>query len=119
MKVILTIIVIAILAVGGYYIIKGGYGNSGNSSVSSNSTVTNNVDINNLSFEPSNITVKAGSEITFANQDSVEHTVTANGGEFNQIVAAGDKAVITIPNPGTYDYHCSIHTTMKGKIIVQ
>jgi plastocyanin len=119
MKIFIVIIVVAVLAVGGYLIYRNSYNKSTSSSSSSTSVSTNSVNINNFAFDPSNITVTAGSKITFTNKDSVTHTVTADNGKFNQQVNAGATTTITISDPGTYGFHCSIHSSMKGTIIVQ
>jgi plastocyanin len=121
MKILIIIVVIAILAVGGYYLYKGNYNKSGSSSSNTNiaSVSTNSVEIKNMSFNPGDISVASGSVITFTNNDSTNHTVTANDGSFNYSISAGQTITFTIDNPGTYDYHCSIHTSMTGKILVQ
>jgi len=119
MKVFIVIIVIAVLGVGGYLIYKGGYNKSGQASSDNDSVSTNSVSISNFSFAPANITVKAGSTITFTNRESVAHTITADDGKFDQQVNPGKTTTVMINDPGAYDYHCSIHPSMKGTIIVQ
>ena len=50
---------------------------------------------------------------------SPEHTVTADLGAFNSgSMAESNTFTFTFTTPGTYDYHCSIHPTMVGQIIV-
>lgn len=120
MKTVIVVIILAVLAVGGYMIYKGSYNKpSQSSSNSSNSVATNSVKISNFAFDPANITVKAGSAIAFTNNDGTNHTVTADNGKFDQSVSSGQTATITISDPGTYTYHCSIHPSMTGTIIVQ
>ncbi len=64
--------------------------------------------------------VKAGATVTAKNNDSVEHTVTADDGSFNITVEPGKTATFTAPNDaGDYDFHCNIHTGMKGTLTVQ
>lgn len=118
MKIFIVVVVIAILAVGGYYIYKGSYSKP-NQSTNSSTVSTNSVNISNFSFDPASITVKAGSSITFTNNDGTNHTVTADNGKFDQSVSSGKTTAVTITEPGTYNYHCSIHSSMKGTIIVQ
>ncbi|MCL5410932.1 MAG: cupredoxin domain-containing protein [Patescibacteria group bacterium] len=120
MKIFIVVVVIAILAVGGYYIYKSSYSKPNQSTNSSSSSVsTNSINISNFSFDPASITVKAGSSITFTNNDGTNHTVTADNGKFDQSVSSGKTTAVTITEPGTYNYHCSIHSSMKGTIIVQ
>ncbi len=83
---------------------------------------TSKVTIQNYAFSPSSITVVVGvnSTVTWTNTDSVSHTVTADGGAFNSpILSSGQTFTYTFSTPGTFSYHCSIHTYMKGTVIVK
>jgi len=76
--------------------------------------------ITNFKFDPETITIKAGSTLTWTNQDSVAHTVVAQDGSWkSDNLAKGASFSYTFDKPGTYAYICSIHPTMKGTIIVQ
>ena len=122
MKAFIIIVIIVILAVGGYYLYRNKYNNSNSSnqtSINTSPIATNSIEIKNMSFNPNNISVASGSVITVTNNDSTNHTITANDGSFNHPVSAGQSVTFTIDNPGTYDYHCSIHTYMTGTILVQ
>lgn len=83
---------------------------------------TNTVTINDFSFGPQNITIKAGTTVTWKNQDSVSHTVTANVASSNapnsQEIAPGSSFSFAFPVPGTYAYHCIIHPSMQGTVTV-
>ena len=83
---------------------------------------TNTVTINDFAFGPQNITVKAGTTVTWKNQDSVNHTVTANVASSNapnsQEIAPGSSFSFAFPVPGTYAYHCIIHPSMQGTVTV-
>ena len=65
--------------------------------------------------------VKPGASITVKNEDSVNHTVTADsGGAFDVTVNAGGSATFTAPTkPGSYPYHCSFHAEMHGTLTVK
>lgn len=84
-----------------------------------------------LSFNPRTITVVVGvnNTILFTNNDGVEHTVTFTSGpsgvtsaQLNGLsisnLAAGSSGSITLTTPGTYQYHCTIHSWMTGTINV-
>jgi plastocyanin len=77
--------------------------------------------IKNFKFVPASITVKPGTKITFRNEDSTDHTVTADKGNafdtgsFGQ----GQTKTVTLTKPGSYAYHCSIHPFMHGAIVVK
>jgi plastocyanin len=75
------------------------------------------VTIKNFKFSPSPLKVKAGSKITVENADSTTHTFTANNGAFDTgDIESGSSASVTIKEPGTFAYHCQIHSFMKGTI---
>ena len=80
--------------------------------------VTHSIDIRNFTFTPSEITIKQGDIVIWRNYDSMGHTVT--GGELDsQIMQNGMTFTYTFNNKGTIDYICTIHPSMKGKVIVQ
>jgi plastocyanin len=81
---------------------------------------TNEVTIQNFSFSPATLTIKVGEAVTWTNQDSVEHSATADDGSFDTgSLATGQSGSFTFTTPGTYAYHCGIHPTMKAEIIVK
>lgn len=81
----------------------------------------NSVVIQNFAFSPSNLTVKAGTTVTWINQDSTTHTITSDNGAFqsSEDLNQGSNYTFTFSKAGTYPYHCSIHPNMKGTIVVQ
>jgi plastocyanin len=96
--------------------------NSNNSS-SSNSTpqATDKVTVQNFAFSPASITVKAGTTVTWTNSDSVAHTVTETDGKSGPAssdVNPGSSYSFTFKDAGTYQYHCSIHPSMTGTVVV-
>jgi len=73
--------------------------------------------IKNFQFSPDPIVVKAGGSITVTNDDGTAHTLTADDGAFDTGNLDGSATTtITVASPGTYTYHCKIHTYMTGKI---
>lgn len=77
-----------------------------------------NVVIENFSFNPTVITIKAGDQIRWTNKDSVVHTATGDSFDTGPL-AEGESKVVTFSTPGEYSYICTPHPNMKGKIIVQ
>ena len=78
------------------------------------------VAIANFAFSPTSLTVKAGDTVTWTNQDSTAHTVTADDGSFDsKNVAAGASFSQTFATAGTFAYHCTIHPTMTATVVVQ
>jgi plastocyanin len=78
------------------------------------------VQIDNFSFTPQEIKVKAGATITFTNRDDIPHTVVSTDQAFkSKALDTDDKFTTTLTKPGTYTYFCSIHPKMTGKIVVE
>ena len=92
----------------------------GTSSGTPSAPAAQEVKIKNSSFQPGTLTIKAGSRITFSNEDSTAHTVTATDKSFDSgNLKAGENFQKTFDTVGTFDYLCTLHPNMKGKIIVQ
>ena len=78
------------------------------------------VKIDNFSFSPSELTVAAGTTVTWTNQDDVPHTVVGTGGAFkSKALDTDDKFSFTFDKAGTYAYFCGVHPMMTGKIVVK
>jgi plastocyanin len=80
------------------------------------------VRIDDLKFIPAARTVKVGTEVTWINRDSTEHTVTANKNTFNSGNLATDKEFsFRFTQAGEVKYHCEIHgkDLMSGVITVE
>ena len=74
-----------------------------------------------FAFAPKDIKVKVGQKITWTNDDSAAHTVTAkSGGSFDSgTLAQGASFTFTAAKPGTIEYFCAIHPSMTGTVTVQ
>ena len=80
----------------------------------------NTIVIKDFDFAPMTLTVKAGTTVTWKNEDGEPHTVTSDTGLFRSGGLDQDDAFsFKFDNPGVYKYVCSIHPKMVGKIIVQ
>jgi plastocyanin len=78
------------------------------------------VKIDNFSFGPQMLTVPVGTTVTWTNRDDIPHTVVSTDGVFKSKVRDTDeKFSYTFTKAGTYEYFCSVHPKMTGKIIVQ
>jgi plastocyanin len=81
---------------------------------------TKAVKIAGFAFAPSSVTVKVGDTVDWTNGDSVGHTATADDGSWDTgTIAAGTKASLTFTSAGTFAYHCTIHSSMHGTIVVE
>lgn len=78
------------------------------------------VTMKNRTFTPKEITIRTGQTVTWINEDSLEHDVVANNGEFkSDLFGQGETFSFTFTEAGTYPYFCSIHPGMTGTVIVE
>ncbi len=85
-------------------------------------TLAEDVSIDNFVFKPVEITIKAGSTITWTNRDDIPHTITdaAHPPVFHSpALDTDDHFSATFTTPGTYHYFCSLHPHMQGTVIVR
>jgi plastocyanin len=89
-------------------------------STASTSTASQNpIAIQNYAFSPSTLTIRKGANVTWKNDDSVQHMVVSDSPAFSSpLLNTGDTYTFQFNSTGTYSYHCSIHTYMKGTITV-
>jgi plastocyanin len=81
-------------------------------------------------YDPDELTVSAGAEVTVANQDTVLHTVTSGTGTSDPqsaqtfdsgFIGPGQSGALSLAQvpAGQYDYYCQVHPYMTGKLVVQ
>ena len=106
----------ALVAIGGLAVALGACSSTG--AAKSNAPAGGTIAISNFKF--STISVPAGSTVTVSNNDVPTHTVTSDDGtSFNVKVAPGKSVTFTAPSkPGTYKFHCNIHSSMHGVLTV-
>jgi amicyanin len=78
------------------------------------------VGMDHSTFIPSEITVAPGTTVTWVNNEAMPHTVVDSNKGFRSKTLVKDAAFsFTFTAAGDYDYVCSIHPNMKGKVIVK
>jgi amicyanin len=78
------------------------------------------VKIDNFTFAPQSLTIKAGTTVTWTNEDDIPHTVVATAKAFkSKVLDTDDKFSFTFATAGTYEYFCSLHPHMTGTIVVE
>lgn len=83
------------------------------------STEPGNVAISGFAFIDQQITVSAGSTITWTNADGPAHSVVAEDGSFiSKSLGTGETFSNTFDTAGTYSYICGIHVSMTGTVVV-
>jgi plastocyanin len=82
-------------------------------------TIVQPSDTMSLRYEPSSLTVTAGTTVTWVNNGSTSITVTSPDGLFDsESIAAGGSFSYTFDTPGTFRYFCVPYPHMKGVITV-
>jgi plastocyanin len=93
--------------------------NSSNPTSSSTPTAAASVSIQNFAFSPATVHVLQGGTVTWTNKDASAHTATDNNGTFDSGNLATDQTFkFTFSTPGTYTYHCTIHSMMASATVV-
>jgi plastocyanin len=78
------------------------------------------VKIGNFTFDPPVLKIKAGTVVTWTNEDDIPHTVAAADRSFkSKPLDTGEKYSATFSMPASYTYFCSLHPQMKATIIVE
>ena len=104
-----------------------GYGTPASNTTTSPAATTttqaaggNAVTISGFAFSPATLNVAVGTKVTWTNKDGTTHTVTSDTNVFSSgNVANGASYSYTFNTAGTFPYHCSIHSYMKGTIVVK
>jgi len=120
--------VVAVISLGALAFTVQAVGAQSTSTISTTNTNVANVSIvsgaqnpdNGQFFSPANITVVLGvnNTVVWTNNDSTEHTVVALDNSFSATLQPGQTFTHTFTAPGVYNYHCTIHTFMKGAVVV-
>ena len=76
--------------------------------------------IDNFAYSPPTLVVAPGTTVTWTNADDDAHTVVEKQGKFKSAALDTDDTFSqTFTAPGEYEYFCSLHPRMIGKIVVQ
>ena len=129
-KIIIVILVLIVIIIGFYFIYNKNNSYSihnkqiNTQDISKGSTVQSGnviVDIKNFAFNPQILNIKSGTNVSWINNDSVPHTITSDSENIlnSPTLAPGESFNFTFTNSGTINYHCNIHRTMNGTIIVE
>jgi len=90
----------------------------------------NEVVLQHVQFVPATLTIAPGETVTWRHDDgSTPHSVTADDGSFDSnascipsvastCLAQGQTFARTFPDAGTFRYHCKVHGSMTGTVMV-
>src|SRR5262245_24051998 len=77
------------------------------------------VKIGNFTFGPQELKVKAGTMVTWINEDDIPHTVVSPNNFRSKALDTEGSYSFTFTTPGTYKYFCSLHPHMTGTVVVE
>ena len=70
-------------------------------------------------YDPTQLSVLVGTSVTWKNDDSINHTVTADGDAFSSgYLPPGGAFTFTFAKQGRFAFHCTIHKFMRGEVDV-
>lgn len=104
-------------------VLVAGCGSSGGTTTTASGTTGSGgaqVVMKGFAFDPASVTIKAGQSVTWTNEDSATHTVVGDNNEFESgNLANGADFSFAFEKAGTYTYHCGVHPSMKGTVVVE
>ena len=79
------------------------------------------ITIDNFTFSPKELKVKAGTTVTWTNHDDIPHGIASSNNAFakSKVLDTDDSYSFKFTAPGTYQYFCYIHPHMVGSIVVE
>jgi plastocyanin len=78
------------------------------------------MDLGPAGFGANPLTIPVGSIVTWTNTDAIDHTTTSDTGMWDSgVLTPGSTFTFTFAEVGTFPYHCTIHPTLTGTIVVQ
>ncbi len=78
------------------------------------------VSIVNFAFTPAEITIAAGESVAWTNDDGAPHALAYHdGAKGMDLLLPGATFSRRFDRPGTYDYSCSVHPYMTGRVVVR
>ena len=78
------------------------------------------IEIRGFEFFPNDVSVLAGTKVTWINRESAPHTATQRQGDWDTgVLNEGESKTLTFDKAGAYEYICAIHPSMQAKITVR
>src|SRR5260370_11241711 len=82
-------------------------------------TGVTHMNMQNFAYQMANNQVRAGTTVTWTNQDNVPHSVTSkNRMKDSGLLYQAQSFSYTFNTPGTYQYYCSVHPYMVATVTV-
>ena len=78
------------------------------------------ISIADFQFTPAEITIAPGESVTWINNDGAPHGLEfSDGSSGNDLLLPGASYSRRFDKPGTYEYSCSVHPYMTGRVLVR
>ena len=98
----------------------GGGGRNSSGDAARQGSLAETVTIENFAYAPGNLQLPVGGKVTWTNCDPAPHSATDSGGTWDTgVLAKGGSKTLTFGTRGTFDYYCSVHPSMKARLVVQ
>jgi amicyanin len=82
--------------------------------------LSSQVSVAGFAFNPDTVEVSPGQTVRWVNNDAAPHTTTSREGRWDSgTLQTGQTYRLTFNSPGTYEYICTIHPSMSGKVVVR
>jgi plastocyanin len=94
------------------------HGQSASAEETARASRASTVTIAHFEFRPATIAIARGSKVRFANNSGIAHTASRRGSFDTGRIKPSKSASVQFSQRGTFAYHCKIHPSMKGKIVV-
>jgi len=75
--------------------------------------------IDGATFSPADVTANVGDTVEWTNKDIVDHSATAQHGEWHVLIKAGKTGTLAVKKAGSFDYYCEFHPNMTGHLVVK
>ena len=69
-------------------------------------------------YQPAHIQVRVRTTVTWTNGDQIPHDVSFDGGPKSDVLSFGGTFQRVFDTPGVFDYECTIHPGMVGRVTV-
>lgn len=78
------------------------------------------IDIRDFAYAPGNVIVAAGSRVRWVNYDSAPHSATADDGSWDTgLLNQDEENTLTFTDSGEYEYYCTVHPSMRARLVVR
>jgi plastocyanin len=109
-------IVVALLALVLALVVAGCAGSSAN--LDASPVETGAITMKDTAFQPAHVQVPARTTVTWTNGDQIPHDVSFDGGPKSEVLSFGGTFQRVFDTPGVFDYECTIHPGMTGRVTV-